>query len=50
MTIYQRGSKGPEVKQIQQKLKDLNLYLGIIDGDFGGGTESAVIRFKKQMD
>jgi hypothetical protein len=47
MATFQRGSKGPEVKQIQQKLKDLGLYLGIVDGDFGGGTESAIIQFKK---
>ncbi|MCW3117350.1 MAG: putative peptidoglycan-binding domain protein [Chitinophagaceae bacterium] len=47
MTSYQRGAKGPEVKQIQQKLKDLNLYLGEIDGDFGGGTESGIVRFQR---
>jgi hypothetical protein len=47
MPTLQRGSKGPEVKQLQQKLKELNLYFDIIDGDFGGNTESAVVRFKK---
>ncbi|WP_456433597.1 peptidoglycan-binding domain-containing protein [Thermosulfuriphilus sp.] len=47
MTVYRRGSKGPEVVRIQEKLKELDLYLGPIDGDFGGGTESAVRRFQK---
>ena len=47
MASFQRGAKGPEVKQIQHKLKELNLYLGELDGDFGGGTESAVIRFER---
>jgi hypothetical protein len=47
MSTLQRGSKGPEVKQLQQKLKELNLYFDIADGDFGGNTESAVVRFKK---
>ncbi len=47
MNAYRRGSKGPEVRQIQQKLKEQKLYLGDIDGIFGGGSEGAVKRFQR---
>ena len=47
MALYRRGSKGEEVVRIQTRLKELSLYLGPIDGDFGGGTESAVKSFQK---
>ncbi|MFH1860606.1 MAG: peptidoglycan-binding protein [bacterium] len=45
-TIYKLGSRGDEVKKIQEKLKALGIYKGTIDGDFGGGTESAVKAFQ----
>jgi hypothetical protein len=47
MPTYQRGSKGPEVTRIQERLKELGFYRGPNDGDFGGGTESAVRSFQK---
>lgn len=47
MANYRRGSKGPEVERIQTRLRDLGLYRGPIDGDFGGGTESAVRAFQR---
>ena len=47
MTIYSRGSKGPEVERIQARLKDLGYYRGPIDGDFGGGTERAVKAYQR---
>lgn len=47
MSVYRRGSKGPEVRRIQEKLKELGLYLGDLDGIFGGGCEAAVKRFQK---
>lgn len=47
MALYKRGSKGPEVERIQARLKELGYYLGPLDGDFGGGTESAVKSFQK---
>ena len=46
MASYQRGSKGPEVTKIQTRLKELAFYRGPLDGDFGGGTESAVKGFQ----
>lgn len=43
-----RGAKGDEVKQLQQRLKDLGYLSGTVDGDFGGGTERAVSAFQSQ--
>lgn len=47
MPFYRCGSKGPEVERIQARLKELGHYHGPVDGDFGGGTESAVKTFQK---
>ncbi len=47
MPAYQLGSRGEEVRAIQQKLAEHNLYLGPIDGDYGGGTHAAVVGFQK---
>lgn len=47
MPVYRLGSKGPEVERIQMRLKELGHYRGPVDGDFGGGTESAVKTFQK---
>ncbi|MEQ1821089.1 MAG: peptidoglycan-binding domain-containing protein [Fimbriimonadaceae bacterium] len=43
---YKRGSTGPEVKKIQERLRVLGFYLGAIDGGFGQGTEAAVKKFQ----
>lgn len=42
------GSKGNEVKQIQQVLKNEGLYFGNIDGIYGLGTETGVINYQKR--
>ncbi|WP_305042366.1 peptidoglycan-binding domain-containing protein [Geoalkalibacter sp.] len=47
MSSYRRGSKGEEVRRIQDRLKAQGYYDGERDGIFGGGTESAVKRFQK---
>jgi len=47
MSLYQRGSTGPEVKKIQRRLKALDHYRGPIDGIYGGGTESAIRAFQR---
>lgn len=47
MDTYRLGSRGSEVRQIQEKLRGLGLYRGPLDGDFGGGTQSAVMRFQR---
>ena len=41
------GSKGSEVRTLQQKLKDLGYLSGSVDGSFGVATEAAVIAFQK---
>jgi hypothetical protein len=48
MRSYRRGSKGEEIVRVQRRLKELGLYQGAIDGDFGGETELAVRRFQRQ--
>ncbi|GLI36821.1 peptidoglycan-binding protein [Geobacter hydrogenophilus] len=45
---YRRGSTGAEVKAIQVRLAELGLYIGDVDGVFGGGTESAVKNFQQK--
>jgi hypothetical protein len=49
MTVYLLGSRGPEVLQIQQRLRELRLYSGPADGVFGGGTDSAVRAFQQSQ-
>ena len=44
---YRRGARGEEVSRLQTRLRELGLYRGPIDGDFGGGTESAVRAFQQ---
>lgn len=43
------GSRGAEVRAIQQKLKDRSLYTGTVDGIYGTKTKDAVIKFQKQQ-
>ncbi|HSS74353.1 MAG TPA: peptidoglycan-binding domain-containing protein [Gaiellaceae bacterium] len=40
------GDSGPEVKTLQQALKQLGLYDAAVDGDFGQGTKDAVVAFQ----
>jgi peptidoglycan hydrolase-like protein with peptidoglycan-binding domain len=47
VAFYQCGTCGPEVGIIQAKLKEKGTYNGPVDGDFGGGTESAVKAFQR---
>ena len=46
-SLSKYGSSGEEVILIQQKLSDLCYYSGDIDGIFGNGTKTAVIKFQK---
>lgn len=43
-----KGSKGDEVKELQQILKEKGFYNGIIDGDYGQLTKTAVTKYQKQ--
>lgn len=48
MSSYKIDSRGGETERIQGRLKELGFYKGPIDGDFGGGTESAAKAFQKK--
>ena len=48
MALYKIGSRGDEVRRLQEQLKTLDYYRGPIDGDFGGGTEAAVRTFQRK--
>jgi peptidoglycan hydrolase-like protein with peptidoglycan-binding domain len=47
MPTVQPGSSGPDVKALQQKLKDLGFDPDGVDGNFGAGTKKAVIAFQQ---
>ena len=47
MTPLRQGSSGPEVTELQQKLKDLGFDPNGVDGNFGPGTRDAVITFQQ---
>lgn len=42
-----RGSKGADVRSVQQRMSELGYSLGV-DGNFGPGTAKAVIAFQQQ--
>jgi N-acetylmuramoyl-L-alanine amidase len=42
------GSRGNEVRNIQQRLRDWGYYKGAVDGIYGTKTRSAVIKFQKK--
>jgi putative chitinase len=46
LTSLQIGSRGPVVRQLQRCLTDRGFRCGAIDGEFGHGTEAAVIAFQ----
>ncbi len=43
------GSRGAEVRAIQEKLKERGLYKIAVDGIYGTKTKEAVIKFQKQQ-
>lgn len=47
MPVLKRGSKGPAVKALQQKLKELGFDPKGVDGNFGADTAAAVIAFQR---
>jgi len=47
MSVFKFGDEGPEISMIQQRLKEAGFNPGLVDGDFGLGTEAAVIAFQK---
>lgn len=47
MALFKEGDSGEAVKHVQQALKDKGFDPGVIDGEFGPGTEAAVMAFQK---
>jgi peptidoglycan hydrolase-like protein with peptidoglycan-binding domain len=45
--MLKRGSKGAEVREVQEALVELDFKPGEVDGEFGVYTESAVKAFQK---
>ena len=46
-TLSKMGSRGDEVRRIQQKLKSMGYYTGSVDGIYGTQTQSAVKKFQQ---
>ncbi|HEX9080201.1 MAG TPA: peptidoglycan-binding domain-containing protein, partial [Desulfuromonadaceae bacterium] len=46
MSVFRLGSRGDEVRRIQQRLHTLGIYRGALDGVFGGATAAAVRNFQ----
>ncbi|HJZ83039.1 MAG TPA: peptidoglycan-binding protein, partial [Pyrinomonadaceae bacterium] len=49
MPTLQRGSSGPDVLALQQRLKDLGFDPKGVDGNFGPGTDAAVRAFQQSQ-
>lgn len=47
MPVLKLGSKGPDVKKLQEGLRALGYTVGVPDGSFGPKTESAVEKFQE---
>ncbi len=47
MSVLIQGSSGPQVVELQSKLKQLGFSAGIVDGKFGPATKKAVTAFQK---
>ena len=47
MPALRQGSSGPDVTELQQKLKDLGFDPNGVDGNFGPGTKATVIAFQQ---
>lgn len=46
-STLRQGSRGDEVRLLQQLLKNKGYYSGAIDGIFGSGTKNAVMQFQR---
>ena len=47
MAVLKQGSSGPDVTNLQQRLKDLGFDPKGVDGHFGPGTRDALIAFQQ---
>lgn len=47
-TVIKLSARGDHVKALQTRLQELGYYTGTVDGQFGQGTQNAVIAFQTQ--
>jgi peptidoglycan L-alanyl-D-glutamate endopeptidase CwlK len=47
METLRLDSSGPDVKRVQERLAELGFNPGKVDGEFGAGTEAAVLAFQR---
>lgn len=47
--MLRRGDDGPEVAELQDRLAQLTIYNGRVDGHFGSKTENAVRTYQSYM-
>lgn len=47
-SVIKKGEHSDRVQAVQERLKQLGYYTGVIDGQFGNGTEEAVRLFQRQ--
>src|SRR5215468_9734130 len=47
MDVLREGASGPGVEELQKKLQAVGFPPGAIDGQFGPGTEAAVVAFQQ---
>lgn len=47
MAFLKQGDSGPKVLELQQRLKQVGFSPGNLDGQFGPGTEAAVMAFQR---
>ena len=50
MALSKIGSRGEEVRRIQNKLKQLGFYNGSVDGIYGAATQRAVAGYKNPQE
>ncbi|MBE5815940.1 MAG: hypothetical protein E7320_12200 [Clostridiales bacterium] len=46
--LLKPGVEGDEVTRLQQRLLELGYYTGLVDGQYGPGTQEAVLLFQQQ--
>ena len=47
-SVIKKGEHSDRVMAVQERLQELGYYTGVIDGQFGSGTEEAVRLFQRQ--
>lgn len=50
MATFKFGDKGPKVRKLQEALKAAGFSPGLIDGDYGAGTEAALMAYQRSAD